>query len=286
MKKLWIINGTKNGNQATRQLLYQAAQVRNLNVETIFADEDFDFSLLPNVSKEDMVYRVSTSRSSGGIFKILGLRGASTVYRDDWAIRASGDNVVNNTILHEVRSINIIPTIFNVSTNRTLLDKYVKVLGGFPIVIKLAGGSHGVGVIRVDSSASLYSLMDMLSGQKARAIMRKYIQHYECARLAVLNGRVIDSIAYPVQKSDFRTNTGFELHPYVKKYSQDIEQLAIDAVEVLGCEFGGVDVLISDTEPPYVAEVNTPFYFTRSQQVSGADIAGMLIDHLSEKAAR
>ncbi|KKQ44614.1 MAG: hypothetical protein US63_C0025G0019, partial [Candidatus Moranbacteria bacterium GW2011_GWC2_37_8] len=37
------------------------------------------------------------------------------------------------------------------SRDRDLLQKYVEFLGGFPIIIKSLGGSHGVGVMKIDS---------------------------------------------------------------------------------------------------------------------------------------
>lgn len=67
-------------------------------------------------------------------------------------------------------------------------------------------------------------------------------------------------------------------------FSLEVEQLAIKSVEVLGLEFGGVDIIMDAQERPYLMEVNFPCYFPRAQLLTGRDIASMMVEFLMKKS--
>jgi glutathione synthase/RimK-type ligase-like ATP-grasp enzyme len=113
--------------------------------------------------------------------------------------------------------------------------------------------------------------------------MRQFIKAKESARLVVLGNEVIDSYAYIVPEGDFRSNTGLSPNVVLKRYSKEIEAVAIKAVQAMHLEVGGVDVIIDDRGEHYVMEVNFPFNFARAQNLTGTDVSGMMIDHLIKK---
>ena len=181
-------------------------------------------------------------------------------------------------------SIPIPKTVNYIPENRDALRQCVEELGGFPIIIKALGGSHGVGVMRADSLESLFSVSDYLRTTGERFVLKEYCNVLSTARLIVLGDKVIDSIEYSANKNDFRSNEGKTPNVAPKKFDSRVEEVAIKATHSLGLEFGGVDIMVTDSGPK-VAEVNFPCFFPRCQLLTGTDIAGMMVDYLMGKSA-
>ena len=58
----------------------------------------------------------------------------------------------------------------------------------------------------------------------------------------------------------------------------------MQACQVLGLEFGGVDVLVHDSGRAYVLEVNFPCYFGHPKRAVDQDVAAVMVQHLKAKA--
>jgi len=243
--------------------------------------EDFDYTNNHYEINGNILYKVSTTTNANILEKYLFNSEALTFYYPQVPPITKPDNVIEATIVHAQNNIRIPKTIYSVTTDKTRLNSYIDYLGGFPIIIKLAGGSHGIGVIKIDSFSSLISILDVLTQDEKPFILKKYINSPSHARLIVLGDEVIDSIEYKTKKDDFRTNIG-EPDVIGKTYNNDINKLAVKAMNILGWKFGGVDIIIKDNTP-YLLEVNMPCFFGRTQNTTGTDISGMMIDHLVAK---
>jgi len=275
---------TDDRNPTTNKLLFEACQKRNINFVKIVGKE-YDMSLSVDLGTNDLLYRVGTRQESIIVEKLLLNLKCVSLYDDYLTGVKKPVNVIESSILHLKAHIPIPKTIFALTNNRKLLLKYVEQLDGFPLIIKAAGGSHGVGVIKVDSAETLFSLADyLLVHDNNDFILREYIDYVHHARLIVLGNKVIDSIEYKRVRGDFRSNVGHELEVNKKKFTDVIEESAVKAVHSLGWEFGGVDVLIDKNGNHYLIEVNMPCFFPRCQMITGTDIAGMMIGYLLEKA--
>lgn len=186
---------------------------------------------------------------------------------------------------HESRlqyGVNVPKQAYIFSKDRTKIEKIVKHLGGFPIIVKVMNGSHGVGIMRADSLPSLLATIDFLLAQNAPFILKEYLEAKGSARCVVLGDKVVDSYVYKTKKGDFRSNEG---EPVVvqKKFSKDIEDMALRATRAAGVEFSGVDLIISKGKG-YVLETNYPCNFSRAQMLSKKDIASMMVQHLMKKS--
>jgi glutathione synthase/RimK-type ligase-like ATP-grasp enzyme len=129
-------------------------------------------------------------------------------------------------------------------------------------------------------------VLDFLKTKSETLILRKFIQHKEQARLIVMGNEVL---AYHtnIASLDFRTNVGDNnsRKRMVKEYSEAIKNIAVKAVNLLGYELGGVDILFDEeTNMPYIAEINFPCYFPTTQRLTGIDISGAMIDFLIKKS--
>lgn len=273
----------RGANPITIELLKNSAKERSINFKEICSDS-YKFVDFPALNKDDILYNVCVDHKSRTLEKCIINNDVITFCVNNSTGSYSYDNVIDATIVHSKNNLPIIKTVFDVTRDRKILNQYVDYLEGFPIIIKSTDGSHGVGVMKIDSLDSLLSIIDVLLSENKKFIMRKFIDYKEHARLIVLGDKVISSIEYKKIRNDFRSNVGKELNIIAKSFGKEIENVAIDAVRVLGYEFGGVDILLDNKGDFYIAEVNYPCFFPRAQQTTGIDISGLMIDYLINKS--
>jgi len=270
----------------TFALLKDACEKRNIEFVPLESQKT-DFGNLSVLKPGDILYRITTDDKSRILFNHLLTPKVSSFFLDNLK-RGFSTHSWNCTITHKIMGLPVIPTIIDLPRDKKILDRYVEHLGGYPIVVKVEGGSHGVGVIRADSPEALYSLTDYLHTVRGgNAALRQYIDFSAQARLIVLGDHVVGSLDYKKPKNDFRSNAGTLIKAVPQKFSPEVEAVAIKATHILGYEFGGVDILIDkDKKTFYIAEVNFPCNFSRYQDISGVDIAGLMVEHLLAKARK
>jgi len=96
-------------------------------------------------------------------------------------------------------------------------------------------------------------------------------------RLFVLGGRVIAAMRRVA--SIWKTNISLGATPVQYKPTGEIEDLAVKASEVIGCEVSGVDILESD-RGPFIVELNSQPGWRGLQTVTDVNIAGEIIDYV------
>lgn len=270
-------------NPESYQLLKDAATARGLDWEVIEASK-YDSARATADKLEDgsVLYRLAVSRRAKLIEALLYHEGLRTFYPDRQALLMRGFTW-GSTIAMLASGLPVVPTIFGVNAALAdKLDNYVQRLGGYPVILKSAGGSHGSGVMRVDSIESLRSVVGFVAGpDSADFVLRQYIANARHIRCVVLGDDVVDAIEYLPVNADFRTNA--VAVPQVKAFGRDenIFSLAVRAVAQLSVAFGGVDILISQEGRAYIAEVNFPCNFARNQLSTGVDIAGQMVGYLT-----
>lgn len=274
---LYIITHPKQ--QGAYSYLQKAAEERSIPLHEILF-ESFDYLNPPQLKKGDALYRLSIPERARQVEGYLYSKEIATLYK------GFPQTFPSRQASHIICKNNTIPmpkTIFSLTEDRKTLDGYVENLGGYPVIIKVRGGTRGVGILRVDSQAALYGLVDYLIQQDANAIMRQYIETSYSARIVVLGSQVIASKINIIQKGDFRSNVG-AVEGKKHDFSEAVKDIAVKAVETEGLEFGGVDMVFDSEDNPYVLEVNYPASFPATQDVTGVDIAGKMIDYLVQKS--
>lgn len=272
-----FIHITNEKNLTTNDLFRQACTKRGIEYVEIDAKE-FSFVAPVKHKNGDLLYRSAADARARAVERFLAQKELITFYQSRERINMSTYpiSIYREHGVRQPKTIDWIPS------DHEELEIAAKSLGGFPLIVKAMGGSHGVGVMKVDSLSSLRSLSDYFSKKKLPVIMREFIPGGKSARLIVLGNKVIDSIEYRAPKKDFRSNVGKNPIVAPKKFSPAIQKLAVQAVQTLGLEFGGVDVLIHKGKG-YIAESNFPCFFPRCSMVTEVDIAGKMIDYLLRK---
>jgi RimK family alpha-L-glutamate ligase len=246
----------------------------------------FDFTDLSQLpAPGDAVYRSLTTTLGNGLSRTVERwlihEKVATLYS---SYERSLSHWPQSYVIHTKYRLPQPKTVWNIPRDRQLIDRYVDYVNGYPVIIKATGGSHGVGVMQIDSANSLYSVVDYLHGTQTPIIMREFIHTRHSARLIVLNNEVIASIEYSAPANDFRTNVGRQPIVSAKTFPEAVNHLAIQAVSTMGIEFGGVDILIDKSGRPFITEMNFPCNFARAAAATNIDIADLMVKFLIKKA--
>ena len=262
-------------------LLESACQQRGVAWSTI-ESSSADRLTLPELKPGDALY--NATRDGIRLEELLWRPGVATFYVDNQPPRGIQDTT-RWIAAHTREGLSQPRTISHATGERKLLTRYVEMLGGFPIVVKVANGTLGNGVMRADSWPALLSLTDHLVSQGTDFILREYIEGAGSGRLMVVGDRVVGSLEYDNPPNDFRTNAYPESHPRLTQFDPGVEAFAIAAVRSVGVELGGVDVMFGSDGTCYLLEMNVPCGFATFPKL-GIDVPGMMIEHLIAKSER
>ena len=279
--KFYGIRDGNDYNTMMRVSLYEnACKTRNIKYVDVDAS-NFDYSSIPILTKNDFLFKIG--RGGFRIESLLLNDEVITFYKRNpktWFLRCTSEF----DIIYEKERINKPKTIHYTSPNKTLLKKYVEYLNGFPLIIKVAGGSFGMGVIKVDSWENLISTIEFLYAEKKEIILKQFIKSDYAIRLLVIGDKVVHSVKSLNQKGDFRSNSGPLICEDITP-SVEIINTAIKSVHLAGVELGGVDIIVDEKGSHYLLEMNFPCSII-SQTIAGFDAAGAMVDYLIEKRSK
>ncbi len=265
--------------------LRAACATRSVELVEIYPGQ-FDYGNLPQVGPSDMLYRAQSafqgpSATLMPLEQYLLVRGVTSFYK---SVDKAFALYTNQTMPLEQNGLPVIPTIHGVTRDRKVLRQYVDQLGGFPVVVKALGGQNGQGVLRADSWAALFSLVDFVSLTGQLTLMMPYLPHSQY-RLVVVGDRVVAASRQTPHPQDFRSNTGMGVGEGVPNPPAELCDIAVRATHTFQWEFGGVDVL-EDTRDGkwYLSEVNFPCAYYLCQDASGIDIGSHMVDYLLKKS--
>lgn len=153
---------------------------------------------------------------------------------------------------------------------------------GFPIVLKECFGSFGQQVYLLSDMESLKAKVAELAGTPMlfQALVQESYGHD--VRLNVVGERVVASIHRQSTDGDFRSNLsrGGKMCPYTPTAAE--AALAVDAVNTLGLDFAGVDVLFGK-DGPVLCEVNSNAHFKTTLQCTGVNMAAEIMAHIAKE---
>lgn len=153
---------------------------------------------------------------------------------------------------------------------------------GLPIVIKEAYGSFGQQVYLARSFEEAEEMVSRI-GYKP-CLIQKFISS-SCGRdvrINVVGGKVVASMLR-YNERDFRSNVsgGGKTQPFCP--SEEQKEVAVDACEILGLDFAGVDVLFGENGVSYVCEVNSNPHFKSTLDCTGINLAPIILGHIKDK---
>lgn len=202
------------------------------------------------------------------------------------AINRSRDKLRSMQLLSKA-GIGIPKTVF--SRNSTDIDDLIDKVGGMPVIIKLASGTHGNGVVLAETKKAAKSVLQAfyLSNEDGtNVLLQEFVKESAGTdiRAFVVGSRVVASMKRQSLDDDFRSNLhkGGEGTPI--KLTEEERKMAIRAAKAMGLNIAGVDMMRSE-RGPLILEVNASPGFG-IEKVTGRDVAGPIIEYVEMNAKR
>jgi len=144
-------------------------------------------------------------------------------------------------------------------------------LGG-NIVIKPLFGSRGIGSTRVSDPDVAERLFRAIVFYHGVLYLQRFIPHgISDIRAFVVGDRVIAAMRR-VMAGNWKTNVSLGATPVALSPTEELERLAVEAAEVIGCKIAGVDILESE-DGPVIIELNSQPGWRGLQSVAKVNIA-------------
>ena len=166
------------------------------------------------------------------------------------------------------------------------IDGLIDEVGGAPLVIKLLEGTQGLGVVLAETKNAAKSVIEAFMGLDANILVQEFIKESAGCdiRCLVIGGRVVAAMQRSGAPGEFRSNLHRGGAASAVKITPEERSTAQRAAKTLGLNVCGVDLLRSN-HGPVIMEVNSSPGLRGIEQVSGKDIAGMIIEFLEKEGA-
>ncbi len=176
-----------------------------------------------------------------------------------------------------------------VSRNTTDIDDLLEQLGGTPVIIKLARGTHGNGVVLAETKKAAKSVLQafyLTNDDGTNILLQEFIKESAGTdiRAFVVGSRVVASMKRQSLDDDFRSNLHKGGEGTVVKLTEEEKKAAIKAAKAMGLSVAGVDMMRSD-RGPLILEVNASPGFG-IEKVTGRNVASAIIDYVEQNAKR
>lgn len=294
MKIAILSNG--NGNYSTKRLR-DVAKARGHQVKIIKYRECYASieKSNPTVSYrgEDLagydviIPRIASYMTKYGtaIVRQLEMQGVYSV-SSSIAINRSRDKLRSMQVLAKA-GVGIPKTVF--SRNSTDIDDLLEKIGGTPVIIKLARGTHGNGVVLAETKKAATSVLQafyLSNDDGTNILLQEFVKESAGTdiRVLVVGGRVVASMKRQSLDDDFRSNLHKGGEGTSIKLTEEERKMAIKAAKAMGLNIAGVDMMRS-ARGPLILEVNASPGFG-IEKVTGRDVATPIIEYIERNAKR
>lgn len=285
-----------NGNYSTKRLVEEAkkrghevkvikyrdcyASIEQNNPTVSYRGEDlgkYD-AIIPRIAS-------NMTRYGTAIVRQLEMQGAYTV-SSSIAINRSRDKLRSLQLLAKA-GVGIPKTV--VSRNTTDIDVLLEQLGDMPVIIKLARGTHGNGVVLAETKKAAKSVLQafyLTNEDGTNVLLQEFIKESAGTdiRAFVVGGRVVASMQRQSLDDDFRSNLHKGGEGTKVKLTDEENKMVIKAAKAMGLNIAGVDMMRS-ARGPLILEVNASPGFG-IEKVTGRDVATPIIEYIEQNAKR
>ncbi len=162
-------------------------------------------------------------------------------------------------------------------------------LGGTPVIIKLARGTHGAGVVLAETKKAAKSVLQafyVMDVDGTNILLQEFIKESAGTdiRAFVVGGKVVASMQRQSLDDDFRSNLHQGGKGNMIKLTEEERKTAIKTARAMGLHICGVDLMRSENGP-LVIEVNSSPGFG-IEAVTGRNVASQIIEYIELNAKR
>ena len=175
-----------------------------------------------------------------------------------------------------------------VSRNTADIDDLLEQIG-LPVIIKLASGTHGNGVILAETKKAAKSALQafyLYNEDGTNVLIQEYVKESAGTdiRAFVVGSQVVASMKRQSLDDDFRSNLHKGGEGTTIKLTDEEKKVALRAAKAMGLHIAGVDLMRSE-RGPLVLEVNASPGFG-IEKITGRDVATKIIDYVEHNATR
>ncbi len=159
-------------------------------------------------------------------------------------------------------------------------------VGGAPVIIKVARGTHGNGVVLAETRKAALAVMQAFYVESVNFVVQEFIAESAGVdiRAFVVNGKVVASMLRQSLDDDFRSNIHQGGEGIPLKLTDEERKTAQKAAKAMGLPICGVDMMRSE-RGPLVLEVNSSPGFA-IEKVTGHNVAEKILDYVEQNAVR
>lgn len=164
-------------------------------------------------------------------------------------------------------------------------EEVIELAGGAPVIIKVARGTHGNGVVLAETRKAAKAVMQAFYVEGVNFLVQEFIEESAGSdiRALVVGGRVVASIKRQSLDDDFRSNTHQGGVGRAVKLTEEEERTAIKAAKAMGLPICGVDMMRS-SRGPLVLEVNSSASIKTPELITKRNVAEKIIEHVERNA--
>ncbi len=165
------------------------------------------------------------------------------------------------------------------------LEEVVDLVGGAPVIIKVARGTHGNGVVLAETKKAAKAVMQAFYVEGVNFIVQEFVAESAGTdiRAVVVGGRVVASVQRQSLDDDFRSNTHQGGVGKVVKLTPEEEKTALKAAKAMNLPVCGVDMMRSK-DGPKVLEVNSSASIKTPELMTKRDVATKIIQYVERNA--
>lgn len=294
MKIAILSNG--NANYSTRRLLEEAAKrghevhvikYKNCYISIAQHQNQVFYKGKPLGKYDAVIPRIASNMTKYGtaVVRQLEMQGEYCLSKSLAIVRAR-DKLRSMQLLAK-NGIDVPKTV--VSRNTADIDELLDQLNDMPVIIKLASGTHGNGVVLAETKKAARSVMQafyLSDADGTNILLQEFVKESAGSdiRAFVVGSKVVASMKRQSLDDDFRSNlhkggTGTPI-----KLTAEEEKVAVKAAKTMGLSVAGVDLMRS-SRGPLVLEVNASPGFG-IEKVTGRNVAGKIIEYVEMNANR
>lgn len=166
-------------------------------------------------------------------------------------------------------------------------DDIVTLAGGTPLIIKVARGTHGNGVVLAETPKAAKAVMQAFYVEGVNFMVQEFVKESAGVdiRALVVGGRVIASVKRQSLDGDFRSNTHQGGEGIPVKLTDEERKTALKAAKAMGLAICGVDMMRSE-RGPLVLEVNSSASIKTPELITKRNVAEKIIEYIEQNAKR
>lgn len=198
------------------------------------------------------------------------------------AIGRSRDKLRSLQILSR-KGLGLPRTSFAHSTKMT--NNLIKLVGGAPLVVKLLEGTQGKGVVLAETNKAAESVIDAFRELDANFLVQEFVKEAsgEDIRCFVIGDKVVASMKRVAKSGEFRSNLHRGGVAEKVKITKTERATAVKAAKAMGLSVAGVD-LLRGSDGPKIMEVNSSPGLRGIEEVTGKNVAKLIIEYIEKNA--